>query len=150
MGLNRLSGAAREPGLGAEAAASRGRRRRAGGGKLAASPAKVAAAGALLVIPALAAVYDPGQGHPGRHRHGRVGEQVQPLPRRGADADRGRFLARRLAPTGTVKFSDAAGILCTGTLSGGKAHCTHTFKATGRYAAPARAASPPELRRPSR
>jgi hypothetical protein len=36
-----------------------------------------------------------------------------------------------LIPTGTVTFTDASGALCTGKLSGGKAHCAYTPKAAG-------------------
>lgn len=240
MGLNRTSGTAREPGLGAETAGSGGRHRRAGGGKLAGSPAKVAAASALLVIPALAAVsaFAPAASaavaHPAAKQPSKVTVSAAPgtavagtkvtlsatvksagatptgtvsfysgsvklcaaaLARAaghctavfrtaGTYTVTGKYSGNSahaaasgttrvkatlaatgtavsvstsspypgeavtltaavsshspLAPTGTVKFSDAAGTLCTGTLSGGKAHCTHAWKATGHYTVTAR------------
>jgi hypothetical protein len=39
--------------------------------------------------------------------------------------------ASAAAATGKVTFSDASGTLCTGTLSGGKASCSHTWNAAG-------------------
>jgi hypothetical protein len=36
-------------------------------------------------------------------------------------------------PTGTVKFVDGSKALCSGTLSGGAAHCTYTFGSVGSF-----------------
>jgi len=115
-------------------AAHRSARRSAGRVRFVAVTAFAAAAVAGLAVPAVAAIGAPA--HSDAHATAKHSTKTTMSAATGYVGSRFTLSARVKGgptPTGRVKFLDGGKTLCSAKLSGGKAHCTHTFGSAGSF-----------------